>query len=495
MENRPGNRSSHGLRTRSPAIRNFSEPRLIYGTGLFLLLIWQAAFCSLRSPHEWEIIQHADTLDLFIKDRLGGSAMQSFIVDGKNGAILVETRLQAGDADTASLSMEADDRRRYGLDGRLTGADMELAGREGTTRWHIGKDIAGGWTLAVTAGGVTRERHLSSVNESLEQTYRFYRDMKNRAIQPGEVFTDTSFDLESGTSVFQQRRCLEAPSRQNGFCWIFLSVNSAIGHEDTLKIDTSGAEMYEGMYPFVGRRKNGSGRKASISAFDELAIPAEQPAGPDQSIALVLETGLSPDSSVMQWYRHQGNAWIVTAIREHCPNAASAEESTAEPNQYTAATVTMQSDDARIVRLADSLVKGRADRCDSIGACFRWVYDRLEKRITPTFSNAIETLEAGYGDCNQHAVLLGALLRAVKIPARIILGMVYSPGKKGYYGHAWVAAWSRNGWVFVDPALGVFPAGQDRIPLVIDDTGSEGFRIARLMGRIKVQVAGPNPGK
>ena len=62
------------------------------------------------------------------------------------------------------------------------------------------------------------------------------------------------------------------------------------------------------------------------------------------------------------------------------------------------------------------------------------------------------------GDCDEHADLLIALLRAVKIPARRIVGHYYQPGNDTETtGHAWCEVYLQNkGWIPVDPALGNF---------------------------------------
>ena len=77
-------------------------------------------------------------------------------------------------------------------------------------------------------------------------------------------------------------------------------------------------------------------------------------------------------------------------------------------------------------------------------------------------------------------------VRAARIPARVVLGLVYADGHKGFLYHAWVTAFAQGTWVFVDPALGVFPAPRDRVPLVIDDTGTAVIGIMKMIGRIKI---------
>jgi transglutaminase-like putative cysteine protease len=153
---------------------------------------------------------------------------------------------------------------------------------------------------------------------------------------------------------------------------------------------------------------------------------------------------------------------------------------------WTKPTVTIQSDYPAIVSLAKKLAEGMKDRCAVIDTCNKYVYSSLAKRNTATFSSAVETLKAGYGDCGEHAVLLAAILRAAGVPARVVLGLVYFGPKKAYAGHAWVMAYSGGAWIFCDPAFGVFPASQDRIPLIIDDNGAHAVLLTRFIGRLGI---------
>ena len=76
----------------------------------------------------------------------------------------------------------------------------------------------------------------------------------------------------------------------------------------------------------------------------------------------------------------------------------------------------------------------------------------LDERI-----GAARTVREKEGDCDEHADLFIALLRAVKIPARRVVGHIYRGGTHEPEPHAWAEAFlERNGWVPVDAALGNF---------------------------------------
>lgn len=78
------------------------------------------------------------------------------------------------------------------------------------------------------------------------------------------------------------------------------------------------------------------------------------------------------------------------------------------------------------------------------------------------YSSALEALRTRSGDCTEYAVLLGALARAKKIPARIVFGLVYADrfsGKKDVFSpHAWVQAWTGSRWQSFDAGIGQFDA-------------------------------------
>jgi hypothetical protein len=438
------------------------------------------------SAAEWRSVLRCDTLDLFLKGRCVGFCRQSYTIHESGKTIEAETDLNAGGAKEAER-LFAVDRRVFGFDGRLISASQELRAAEGASQWHLAKDTGATWNLTVTSGGVTRVEPVQGVVDNLTRIFEMYRGIKNRSIGPGNSFSDTTFDLTSGTPMTEVTRCIEVPSPANGFLWIFSDLQSAVGRIDTLKIDTAGATIYAGQFPFV-MKKRGKNETAPIVASlweiaETLSVQAPRAAGDSERIALVLDSTLSPDSSVLRFYGRQGSSWVLGDLPAKCPAQA---PEPASPEAFISPTVTMQSDNPKIRHLADSLVKDAHTRCDSIDVCFHWVYRTLVKKLSPTFSNALETLEAGYGDCSEHSVLLGALLRAVGIPARVVLGLVYNPGK-GYYYHAWVVAESGGSWLFVDPALGVFPASRDRVPLLIDDSGSESVKLAKFIGRIEIE--------
>jgi transglutaminase-like putative cysteine protease len=116
----------------------------------------------------------------------------------------------------------------------------------------------------------------------------------------------------------------------------------------------------------------------------------------------------------------------------------------------------------------------------------RSVHDMLEKKVTFSVPSAIQVLEAGQGDCNEHTVLFVALARSLGLPARTAVGLVYVNG--GFFYHAWPEVWLGE-WVAVDPTLGQHPADAAHLRFVVGGLAQQ-VEIVRLIGRLQIDVLG-----
>jgi len=115
------------------------------------------------------------------------------------------------------------------------------------------------------------------------------------------------------------------------------------------------------------------------------------------------------------------------------------------------------------------------------------VYNMLEKSITFSVPNAVQVLETLRGDCNEHTVLYVALARALGLPARTAVGLVYVNG--AFFYHAWPEVWLGE-WVAMDPTFGQYPADASHIRFVIGGLAQQ-VEIVRLIGNLDIEVLGP----
>jgi Transglutaminase-like superfamily len=130
---------------------------------------------------------------------------------------------------------------------------------------------------------------------------------------------------------------------------------------------------------------------------------------------------------------------------------------------YLAPAPLVEADDPAIVAEARRIV-GDADDVVTAGRrLVAWVHDHLAKEPTVTVPSAREVLASRRGDCNEHAVLLVALARAARIPARLVAGAVYA--NDGFYYHAWAEMWAGE-WISADAVFDQMPVDATHVKLV-----------------------------
>ena len=144
----------------------------------------------------------------------------------------------------------------------------------------------------------------------------------------------------------------------------------------------------------------------------------------------------------------------------------------------------IQSRDPAIVAQARRIIGNTTDPVEASRLLTDWVYRELDKDITLSVPSARQVLEAKQGDCNEHTVLYVALARAVGLPARTAVGLVYLRGH--FYYHAWPEVWLGE-WVAVDPTLGQYPADASHLRFILGGLARQ-VELIRLIGRLQLEV-------
>jgi hypothetical protein len=144
----------------------------------------------------------------------------------------------------------------------------------------------------------------------------------------------------------------------------------------------------------------------------------------------------------------------------------------------------IESDDREIVEKARGISGTERNPVVVSKRLSTWVYHNLEKRPVVSVPSALEVLRTGVGDCNEHATLLTALLRASGIPARLSIGLVYTRGK--FFYHAWTEAYLGK-WVSMDATVNQMPVDATHVKLVEGNLDRQA-EIAGLIGELKLKV-------
>ncbi len=151
----------------------------------------------------------------------------------------------------------------------------------------------------------------------------------------------------------------------------------------------------------------------------------------------------------------------------------------------------IQSDDEGIIRaaerMADWQLMGGNDPMRVTRRLTMGINGLLEKEITFSIPNAVQVLASGRGDCNEHTVLFVAMARALGLPARTAVGLVYV--ENAFFYHAWPEVWLGQ-WVAVDPTFGQYPADAAHLRFVIGGLAQQ-VEIVRLIGNLQIEVVTP----
>ena len=110
----------------------------------------------------------------------------------------------------------------------------------------------------------------------------------------------------------------------------------------------------------------------------------------------------------------------------------------------------VQSDDPRVTALAHEIVGEETNSWRAALLLFKWVDVEIDNEATASVPSAVDVLRMRKGDCNEHTVLYVALARAVGLPAKTDVGVVYRDG--WFYYHAWPEVYVGK-WVRIDPTL------------------------------------------
>jgi len=116
--------------------------------------------------------------------------------------------------------------------------------------------------------------------------------------------------------------------------------------------------------------------------------------------------------------------------------------------EYLMPTAFCQADDPDIIEAARSIVGEETNSWAAAKRIAQWVNREVIPNYDVGFASAREILSNREGDCSEHTVLMVALCRAVGIPARAAVGVMYGEGIFAY--HMWPEVYVGQ-WVGLDP--------------------------------------------
>jgi len=159
---------------------------------------------------------------------------------------------------------------------------------------------------------------------------------------------------------------------------------------------------------------------------------------------------------------------------------------TGEMRAFMESEFNIESGDEEIRQKAHEIAGNDRDPSSVSRKLLGWVHGNLVKKPVLSLPSALEVLRTRVGDCNEHATLLTAFLRAMGIPARLCIGLVYTHER--FYYHAWNEAYLGE-WVSMDATLNQMPADPTHIKLIEGNLDRQ-VQIAGLVGETRLKILG-----
>jgi hypothetical protein len=154
------------------------------------------------------------------------------------------------------------------------------------------------------------------------------------------------------------------------------------------------------------------------------------------------------------------------------------------PDRFVNPEPFIESDHPNILNLVEKIVTDDDTPLEKANKLMTWVYKNIEKRPVLSLPDALATLMNKVGDCNEHAVLLTALLRAAGIPALIEAGIVYLNGR--FYYHAWNLLYIGK-WITADSLFGQLPADVTHIRFS-SGTMKQQLDLMNVIGKVRLKI-------
>jgi hypothetical protein len=144
----------------------------------------------------------------------------------------------------------------------------------------------------------------------------------------------------------------------------------------------------------------------------------------------------------------------------------------------------IQSKDRKIIQQAKKIVGPETNALKAAILLNNWLYKNIKKFPTISIPSSTEVLHTMEGDCNEHTYLFVALARALGIPAKVLVGLVYRDNR--FFYHAWPAVFVGE-WLSMDPTFGQDNADATHIRLFEGELNQQ-LNLASILGKVKIHI-------
>ena len=322
--------------------------------------------------------------------------------------------------------------------------------------------------------------------------------IKGRGLQVGRSF---SFSLFDPSVVAQQEATVRVLARESmeikGVSYAAFRVEGEfLGQKMTFWLDDEGGVLKEeGPIGLTLVRASeaaalgdfeGSGRE---DIYRLAAVPVKIKLWQPEMLTFIklraggLE-GVALDTFALDSGRQSFEGDTIAIKREKVPDPYQLPGRVPDMQEYLKPELGIESDHPLIIKAAAGIVGELQSPVRITVKIMGWVFESIEKMPVMSVPSAIEVLEKRVGDCNEHAVLAAALLRAAGIPARVCVGLVYKDS--AFYYHAWNEVYLGS-WISMDTVSNQMPADPTHIKLSHGGLDKQAS-IMGLLGKISLEI-------
>ncbi len=423
------------------------------------------------------------------------------------------------DKDQVELGME------YGTiekpDGSVLRLDTRIRASENVIRVH-GDVVADKMKLTLDAGGQEQQQTIAW-SPDVRGPYAAEMSLSRSPIKPGEsrsmkmympdlnkvcditLTAKTVEDATLGGGVVRQLLRVEQTTANNG--------NARPEFDLTLWVDADGQVLKSKTDTLGGMVTYRTTKEGALAKNDE--NPATQFDQIANSVIKVARKIPRPETTRDVLYRvtlkEDDPAKIIPADRRQSlkagtrPNESILEIKTAGPNAgeagpdtvdetYLRSNPLITSSDPMVVSLARRAVVGVKDPWAKAKKIEEYVAKNLkDKNFETGFASAAEVARNMTGDCTEHGVLVAAMCRAEKIPARVVVGLVYANHLGGFGFHMWNEVYVNRRWVALDASFEQDDV--DAVHIKLSDSSLDGISpfesflpVVRVLGKMTIET-------
>ena len=348
--------------------------------------------------------------------------------------------------------------------------------------------------LRVQVDGGKRQDKRIPWNDQVIGLYRQERQFQERGVKPGDRFNYLSYEptinsvINTRVSVKdyeavgvegkkQQLLRVEAVPDKIGGLQLPTLVSWLNSDRETLRSEVPGPGLGKMVLERTSQ-KNATrrGSAATVAGINAL-VPLNQPIrNPYRTRAAVYRVVLKDDNEPTTAFKQDGRQQIKNvegnSFELHVQAAQTGDKARkGEPigDEFLASSFFINSDDARVKRRASEAVGDTQDSWEKALRIESYVHSQMvNKNLTEAFATADQVAKTMEGDCTEHAVLAAAMCRAVGVPSRTAIGLVYvdHPRRGPCMGfHMWTEVWVDGAWTPIDATLGMGYVGAAHIKI------------------------------